>query len=81
MLKFRLSWECMDCEVKFKGNVDTDDRIILCPKCSKDFEKYLEEDESRSYTIDWWVEFIRIFGVSKKRKEKDKFKYLDELLA
>ena len=80
MLEFRTNWVCMDCECEFKGHVETDNEVILCKKCYKAFEKFVNEDESRSFSLYWWNEFIRTHGYRKDREERQRYQYIDAML-
>ena len=70
MLVYKMNWHCMDCRNDFEGNVDCDNDVILCAKCYKAFEEYVNEDSARSFTIFWWNEFIKLYGYRKEREEK-----------
>ena len=80
MLEFRMNWVCMDCGCEFKGHVETDNEVILCDKCYEAFEYFVNEDPSRSLSLYWWNEFIRIHGYRKAREERLRYRHIDELL-
>jgi hypothetical protein len=73
--------QCMDCARSFTWNVDDDCEVVLCPKCSKDFEDYVAEEESRSYGFKWWKEFVGIHGHRPERERRERSRLVDESLA
>ena len=75
------SVQCMDCPREFTGHFDNDSEIILCPKCSVEFEDYVAGDESRSYGLRWWKEFIDVHGRRLERERRERFRLVDEVLA
>lgn len=73
--------QCMDCSKRFTRHLDDDSEVILCPKCSMEFECYVFRDESRSYGLRWWKEFIGVHGHRLERERRERFRLVDELLA
>ena len=73
--------KCMDCSRDFIGWVDEDYDVVLCPKCSKDFEDYVAGEESRSYSFKWWSEFVAVHGHRPERESRERGRLVDELFA
>jgi len=81
MVRYGETSQCMDCSREFAGQFDYDSEVILCPKCNMDFEAYVAGDESRSYGLRWWQEFISVHGRRLERERRERFRLVDELLA
>ena len=75
------SVQCMDCLKGFAVRLDDDSEVILCPKCNVEFESYVAGDESRSYGLRWWKEFIDVHGRRPERERRERFRLVDELIA
>lgn len=75
------SVQCMDCSKGFTGHFEDDSEVILCPKCNVEFESYVAGDESRSYGLRLWKEFIGVHGHRSERERRERFSLVDELLA
>ena len=81
MVRYGETSQCMDCLRELTGHFDDDIEVILCPKCNMEFEGYVAGDESRSYGLRWWKEFINVHGGRAEREKMSRFQLIDEMLV
>lgn len=81
MRRYGESVQCMCSSIWFRGHFDDDSKVILCLKCNMEFDGYVAGDESRSYGLGWWKEFVGVHGHRPERERLDRIRLVEELLA